>query len=100
MEFQGQTPQLFESLLVGVYDITLSRPGYQEEIWRVTLISSEVDTLNIELQSEKKPFFKKWWTWAAGGGLVAGSVIAIISLSEPTPKQPQSSDLPVPPDRP
>ncbi|MBD3289893.1 hypothetical protein GF337_13890 [candidate division KSB1 bacterium] len=100
VKFRGRTPRLFENLLVGTYDVSISKAGYQEKKLSVSLTSSKLDILNIELTPEKKPFFKNWWTWAAGGGLVAGSVIAIISLSESTPEQPESSDLPEPPDRP
>jgi tetratricopeptide (TPR) repeat protein len=100
IEFKGLTPHLFEDLLVGTYDILITKKDYQQEIWRVDIPASNIDTLDIILRLEEKPFYKKWWTWAAGGGVILASIVAMIATKEPTITRPEPSDLPLPPDRP
>ena len=100
IKFQGETPCLFEDLLVETYDILLLNKDYQEKIFRFNLSPAVVDTFDITLRLNEKLFYKKWWTWI-GGGVVIASIIAIISTSESSKTQTMhSSDLPMPPDRP
>ena len=100
IKFQGKTPFFSEDLLVETYDILILKKDYQEKILRVNLLPAVLDSFNITLRMNEKPFYKKWWTWA-GGGVVIASIIAIISTSESAKTQAMnSSDLPMPPDRP
>ena len=100
IKFQGKTPFLSEDLFVETYDILISKKDYQDKILRVNLLPAVMDSLDITLRMNEKPFYKKWWTWA-GGGVVVASVIAILSTSESskTPAK-HSSDLPMPPGHP
>ena len=100
--FEGSTPNLFTELLTGTYDISLPKEYYEGDKWmlRVDLSSAKIDTIDIQLTGNSKPFYKKWWTWAAGGGLVTAAIVAIISTKESTKSQSAPPDLPLPPDRP
>ena len=99
-KFQGATPFLFEDLVTEIYDVLILKKDYQEKMWRINLSPAVVDTFDITLRLNEKPVYKKWWTWA-GGGVVIASIIAIVSTKESskTPAMP-SSDLPMPPNRP
>jgi len=100
IKFQGETPFLFEDLLVETYDILILKKEYQEKIWRVNLSPAVLDTFDVTLILNKKPFYKKWWTWA-GGGAVIVSIFTIVSTKESSKTQViNSSDLPIPPDHP
>jgi len=100
IKFQGETPFLFDDLLVETYDILILKKDYQEKIWRVNLLPAVVDSFDITLRINEKPFYKKWWTWA-GGGVVIASIITIVSTKESSKTQVMhSSDLPMPPDHP
>jgi tetratricopeptide (TPR) repeat protein len=99
IKFQGETPYLFNDLLAETYDILILKKDYQEKILRVNLSPAVVDTFHITLRLKEKPFYKKWWSWA-GGGIVIASIIAIVSTKESSKIQLIPSDLPMPPDRP
>jgi len=100
IKFKGLTPHFFEDLLVGTYDVIILKKEYQQKMWRASLSPAVVDTLDITLELKKKSFFKKWLPWVAGGGVVAASVVAIVSSKESSKTKPGLQDLPMPPDRP
>ena len=100
IEFYGKTPQLFNDLIVGTYEIELIKENYQKEILTVNLSSSESNTINIKLRIKKTPLYKKRWIMVAGGGVVLASLITIISGKDRTKSSLKPLDLPLPPERP
>lgn len=100
VEFQEFTPHLFKDLLAGTYQILIFKNDYRKEIFTFDLSPSVIDTLVIHLRLKKKPLYKNWWTWTAGGGVVLASLVAILSTKETADPPPESPDLPMPPERP
>ena len=100
IKFQGETPFLSEDLLAETYEILLLKKDYQEKKLIVNLSPAAVDTFDITLKSNEKPFYKKWWTWV-GEGVAIASIFAIVSTKKSSKTQAMhSSDLPMPPDHP
>ncbi|MBN2011654.1 PEGA domain-containing protein [candidate division KSB1 bacterium] len=100
VQYQGNTPQLVAPLLTGIYDIRLNKKGYLETPWTATVFPSTTDTIRVTLQQKHMPFYKKWWTWTAAGGIALASAYAILSEEDTASEQPGNTDLPVPPNRP
>jgi len=98
--FRGATPQQLTEILSGTYEIRMKKKNYHDEIFQVDFSATTADTLNVILKLKDVPLHKKWWTWAAGGGVVLATIAALIIENEAISKQPASSDLPMPPARP
>jgi len=94
---EGVTP--FDGdVTVGKKTITVSRPGFVDEVRALEVMAGEAYNLDIELRAITKPkvvdeseaFYETWWFWTIVGVAGAGAVtaIAVTSGGEAAPPTP------------
>jgi hypothetical protein len=98
VELLETTPVVFNNLLVGEYDLLVSKNTYRNEIFTVVIRPDAIDTLVVQLAKKPKPIYKRWWAWSGGIALATALVIASSNGGEGEP--PEGPDLPTPPERP
>ena len=97
VELLDITPVVFENLLVGEYDLLVSKDTYKQEVISIIVKPGVIDTMLISLVKKPKPIYKRWWTW--GGGIVLATALAIATSGDSDGKPLETKELPTPPNR-
>ncbi len=100
LQMTGTTPMHVKNLLLGTYQLHIEKAGYLSHNVPVRLHAGTTDTVRLRLIPIRQPAQRrKWWLWTSGGVVVA-TVTAFLLRRESPKSPPESTDLPMPPERP
>lgn len=100
---RGHTPQTFSNLPTNVYQILVSKNGYEIYSSSVDVQAGSADSVNVTLLETENSFFLKYWPYGAGAIVASAAILAITSGGGHGDKPPASvtrETLPGPPQRP
>jgi hypothetical protein len=100
---RGRTPETFSSLPTNVYQILVSKNGYETYSSTVNVQAGATDSVKVTLLENKSSFWLTYWPYGAGALAASAAVIAIVSGGGDGDKAPPSATretLPQPPQRP
>lgn len=74
IELVGISPATFKDLLIGEYNLLISKSRYQTALKTAMLKPGKVDTLYVILNEKPKPFYRQWWAWGSGLAIASAAV--------------------------
>lgn len=96
IELVGIAPANFNDLLIGEYNLLISKSKYQTALKTTMLKPGKVDTLYVILNEKPKPFYRQWWAWGSGLA-IASAAVTYFALSGQETEPPEGpKELPPP----
>lgn len=97
VELAGIAPAIFNDLLIGEYNLLISKSNYQTALKTTMLKPGKVDTMYVILNEKPKPFYRQWWAWGSGLAIASAAVtyFALAGKEAEPPASPKELPPPV-----
>ncbi len=99
---RGRTPETFANLPTNVYQVLVSKNGFESYSSSVNVRAGGVDSVKVTLVEAENSSWLKYWPYGAGALAASAAILALTTggHGEKTPPNATRETLPQPPQRP